>query len=94
MAIRLTHTQLLRYAGLLTWAVVGIPLVLNSWYFPAGDGSDALAPTPDLKGAMFAYLAFGVAYWQVTRDLGVRRPRWFDYLLLGVLSVSAVAARQ
>ncbi len=94
MAIRLTHTQLLRYAGLLTWAVVGIPLVLNSWYFPAGDGSDALAPTPDLKGAMFAYLAFGVAYWQVTRDLGVRRPRWFDYLLLGVLSVSAVATSQ
>jgi len=94
MAPRLTHTQLLRYAGLLTWAVVGIPLVLNSWYFPAGNGSDALAPTPDLKGAMFAYLAFGVAYWQVTRDLGVRRPRWFDYLLLGVLSVSAVATSQ
>ena len=94
MALRLTHNQLLRYAGLLTWAVVGIPLVLNSWYFPVSDVTDALAPTPDLKGAMFAYVAFGVAYWQVTRDLGARRPRWFDYLLLAVLSVSAVATSQ
>ena len=45
MLSRLTHTRLLRYAGLFTWAVVGIPLVLNSWYFPAaGADRTQLAP--------------------------------------------------
>jgi hypothetical protein len=48
MPIRLTHTQLLRYAGLFTWAVVGIPLLLNSWYFPEGEPEQLLASAPDI----------------------------------------------
>jgi signal transduction histidine kinase len=90
MQIRLSHTQLLRYAGLFTWAVVGIPLVLNSMYFSSGDSEELLA-TPDIVGSTIAYFVFGGAYWLVTRDLGMRRPRKFDTALLAVLTVSAIA---
>ena len=91
MPIRLSHTQLLRYAGLFTWAVVGIPLVLNSWYFPVGEADELLATAPDILGSTIAYFVFGAAYWLVTRELGVRRPRKFDIALLAVLTVSAIA---
>jgi signal transduction histidine kinase len=91
MTMRLSHTQLLRYAGLFTWAVVGIPLVLNTWYFPAGQGGN---PPPDMYYSMVAYLVFGGAYWLVTRELGVRSPRWYDIVLLGVLTVAAIAVSQ
>ena len=91
MPIRLSHTQLLRYAGLFTWAVVGIPLLLNSWYFPEGDPEQLLASAPDIYKSTIAYFVFGVAYWLVTRELGARRPRKFDIALLTVLTVSAIA---
>jgi signal transduction histidine kinase len=91
MQIRLSHTQLLRYAGLFTWAVVGIPLVLNTWYFPAGDVDERIPYAPDIVGSTVAYFIFGAAYWLVTRDLGMRRPRKFDIGLLAVLTVSAIA---
>src|SRR4249919_222400 len=83
MPLRVSHTQLLRYAGLFTWAVVGIPLVFNSWYFPVGE-VDELAAAPDIVGSTVAYFIFGAAYWLVTRDLGLRRPRSFDTALLAV----------
>ena len=91
MPIRLSHTQLLRYAGLFTWAVVSIPLALNSWYFPVGEADELLTTPPDLLGSTVAYLLFGAAYWLVTRDLGVRKPRRFDIALLAVLTISAIA---
>ncbi|CAN5211783.1 sensor histidine kinase [soil metagenome] len=91
MPIRLSHTQLLRYAGLFTWAVVGIPLVLNTWYFPAGDVDERIPYAPDIVGSTVAYFVFGAAYWLVTRDLGMRRPRKFDTGLLAVLTISAIA---
>jgi signal transduction histidine kinase len=91
MPIRLSHTQLLRYAGLFTWAVVGIPLVLNSWYFPVREADELLATAPDILGSTIAYFVFGAAYWLVTRELGTRRPRKFDIALLGVLTISAIA---
>ena len=91
MPIRLSHTQLLRYAGLFTWAVVGIPLLLNNWYFPEGDPEQLLASAPDIYKSTIAYFVFGVAYWLVTRELGTRRPRKFDIALLAVLTISAIA---
>jgi signal transduction histidine kinase len=91
MPIRLSHTQLLRYAGLFTWAVVGIPLLLNNWYFPEGDPEQLLASAPDIYKSTIAYFVFGVAYWLVTRDLGARRPRKFDIALLAVLTIAAIA---
>jgi signal transduction histidine kinase len=91
MPIRLSHTQLLRYAGLFTWAVVGIPLLLNNWYFPEGDPEQLLASAPDIYKSTIAYFVFGVAYWLVTRELGTRRPRKFDIALLAVLTIAAIA---
>jgi signal transduction histidine kinase len=91
MPIRLSHTQLLRYAGLFTWAVVGIPLALNSLYFPEAEALTPNSTTPDVLGSAISYLVFGAAYWMVTRDLGVRTPRRFDIALLAVLTLSAIA---
>lgn len=94
MLNKLNHTQLLRYAGLFTWAVVGIPLILNSWYFPAAEVEEKLFSKPDMLGSTVAYFAFGLAYWLVTHDLGARKPRWYDIALLGVMTVTAIAVSQ
>ena len=88
MLNRLSHTQLLRYAGLFTWAVVGIPLIVLTWHFPASEALDA-GESPRLSGlsvASVAYLAFGAIYWQVTRALGTRTSRLADIALLAALS--------
>lgn len=85
--MRLSHTQLLRYSGLFTWAMVGIPLALNTWYFPAGDQGGS---PPDMLYSMLAFLAFGACYWLATRELGVRQPRWYDIVLLVMLSGAAI----
>ena len=91
MLTRFSHTQLLRYAGLFTWGVVGIPLIILTWHFPANEAEAAQGmPAPGLVLAL-AYLAFGVIYWQVTRALGLRKPRPVDILLLAALTVSAIA---
>jgi len=91
MLSRLNHTQLLRYAGLFTWAVVGIPLVLSSWYFPGDSGDAALNSHVNLRLWVSSYLGFGLSYWLVTRSLGLRHPRWYDYGLLLFASLSAIA---
>lgn len=93
---RLSHTQLLRYAGLFTWAMVGIPLLLNSWLFiPADEGvvaEDGSVLLTNMRLALWAaaYFAFGLCYWLVTRSLGVRRPRWYDDTFLVMLTMSAM----
>lgn len=95
---RLSHNQLLRYAGLFTWAMVGIPLLLmmfNVFYFGDMVGNDgepaqAMGEAEVLLLAL-AYFGYGAAYWLVTRSLGLRRPRWYDDLLLLVLTVAAIS---
>ena len=96
MLNRLTHTQLLRYAGLFTWVALGIPLVVFSVYFPAVE--------PALEGAggwlgewlggptlvILAYLAFGLIYWLITHALGRRRSRPMDIVMLAALTLSAI----
>ncbi|HTD27749.1 MAG TPA: sensor histidine kinase [Xanthomonadaceae bacterium] len=94
MLTRVSHTQLLRYAGLFTWAMVGIPLLLNSSDFPTEDGIERVAAQSNLHWWVISYIAFGVGYWLVTRSLGVRRPRWYDFLLLLMLTASAIAVCQ
>ncbi|MBP6596008.1 MAG: sensor histidine kinase [Arenimonas sp.] len=92
MLNRLSHTQLLRYAGLFTWAVVGLPVVALTWYLPAIEGSDGgfADPGPRVMVLVFAYAAFGIIYWRVTHALGVRKPRGVDIALLGALTISAI----
>ena len=94
MLNKLNHTQLLRYAGLFTWAMVGIPLVLNSWYFPVAEVEETLLSKPDMVGSTVAYFVFGLAYWLVTHDLGSRKPRWYDIILLAILTFAAIAVSQ
>lgn len=87
---RISHTQLLRYAGLFTWAMVGIPLLLNSWFFST-DQLEGAASSVSLPLWALAYTTFGAVYWRLTQTLGARRPRWFDELMLLVLTASAIA---
>jgi signal transduction histidine kinase len=94
MFAHLNHSRLLRYAGLFTWAVIGMPLLLLS-LLPAdqsgGLDGDAVAVAHIGWQAWAAYAAFGLCYGWVTRALGSRRVGAFDYLLLLVLTASAVA---
>ena len=75
MLNRLSHTQLLRYAGLFTWAVLGIPLFVFTWYLGPVDGDLSLGRAPRAAVAVGAYLAFGLIYWLITHALGRRRSR-------------------
>ena len=91
MLARLSHTRLLRHAGLFTWAMVGLPL-LYSWLGPMlGNGVDeelALRPMPWQGWA--AYLAFGASYAWLTRGLGSRGRSLGDFVLLVVLTLAAL----
>ncbi|MBS0213119.1 MAG: sensor histidine kinase [Proteobacteria bacterium] len=91
MFTRVSPTQLLRYAGLFTWAMVGIPLLLASSNLSAQSALEQAAAQFNFRWWLISYQAFGVGYWLVTRELGVRRPRWYDALLLLVLTASAIA---
>ena len=93
MFARLNHSRLLRYAGLFTWAVIGMPLLLLS-LMPSDQGgalADEGAATAHIDWqAWVAYAAFGVSYGWLTRGLGTRRVGPFDYVLLMVLTGSAI----
>jgi signal transduction histidine kinase len=93
MFARLNHIRLLRYAGLFTWALIGMPLLLLS-LMPAdqtGLGEEAVTTAHIGWQAWVAYAAFGISYGWLTRGLGTRRIGAYDYVLLLVLTGSAVA---
>ena len=88
MFARLSHTRLLRYAGLFTWAVVGIPL-LYSWLVPLfGDGrrGPAGAAADAMAGLASPTSPSASATGWLTRGLGVRRRTLGDFALLLVLT--------
>jgi signal transduction histidine kinase len=90
MLARLTHSQLLRYAGLFTWAAVGLWL-LNVWLDPA-----FVLPEPGqtltlrVVRWLTVFLTFGGVYWWITRAMGQRRPGFADHALLLVLTACAI----
>jgi signal transduction histidine kinase len=86
MALRLTPTQLLRYAGLFTWACVGIPMVSTPWYFDETSGLDR----SDQLAWRFCYFGFGACYWYLTRRLGERSRRPQDVVALALLTLCAI----
>ena len=92
MLARISHTRLLRYAGLFTWAMVGLPLVY-SWVGPllGTGGDDELALRPMPWQGWVAYFAFGLSYAWLTRGLGSRASSVGDYILLVVLTLAALA---
>lgn len=82
---RLSHIELLRWAGLFTYVCVGLPLVMETLSPPRNIDAGAHA------GWIVSYLAFGVSYWFLTRMLNRRRHGWTSGLLLLTMNVSAIA---
>ena len=89
MFARLNHTRLLRYSGLFTWAVVGLPL-LYSWLVPPELAEEPLGLQPMRLFGWGSYLLFGACYLWLTRGLGVRKVTASDFVLLGLLTASAI----
>lgn len=88
MFSHMNHTRLLRYSGLFTWGMVGLPLLLLS--LEAVEGGANAARAVSWQG-WIAWGVFGVCYGWLTRSLGTRRITPLDYGMLMVLTTSAVA---
>ncbi|ADV27983.1 integral membrane sensor signal transduction histidine kinase [Pseudoxanthomonas suwonensis 11-1] len=86
----ISHTRLLRYAGLFTWGMVGVPLVYSQYVPAYGPEEPGLGR---VGGAMLfaCYLGFGACYWWLTRGLANARPSWHDRALLLVLTLFGLA---
>ena len=94
MFARLNHSRLLRYSGLFTWAVIGMPLLMLAMLptdEPGAVGEEAVAVAHIGWQAWAAYATFGLSYGWLTRALGSRRVGALDYLLLVLLTASAIA---
>lgn len=87
MNIRLNHQKLLRYAGLFTWGMVGIPMVYTWQQGVAEDGLMAGSMT----GWILSFLAFGLLYVRVAGKLNVYGKTWLDVVFLLLLTVSAIS---
>ena len=84
----LSHTRVLRLAGLFTWVMVGLPLAYSQF--------ENLHSRNDMGGwailLFVAYLSFGTAYYWLTRILRIdSHTTWLDRGLLLLLTVSALA---
>ncbi len=89
MLASLSHTRLLRLAGLFTWAMVGLPLLyswIGQWQVPLPE--EFVTHVMPWEGWV-CYLAFGVGYHWLTRALGERR-KTLDYVLLAVTTLAAI----
>ena len=87
MNARINHQQLLRFAGLFTWGMVGIPLLYAGWQ---GFDQSGLSQG-SVSGWIFSYLAFGVLYLLVTGQLNIYRRGWRDSVSLLLLTLFAIA---
>lgn len=89
MLARLSHTRLLRFAGLFTWAMACLPL-LYSWIGQWQESlPDESSPHVMPWEGWICYFAFGVGYWWLTRGLGQRRQAQ-DYIVLMVTTLVAI----
>jgi len=83
----LSHTRVLRLAGLFTWVMVGLPLAYSQF--------ENLHSRGDMGGwavlLFVAYLSFGTSYYWLTRILRSDSPTsWLDRSLLLLLTISAL----
>ncbi len=86
----ISHTRLLRYAGLFTWAMVGAPLLYTTFILNRG-GAHSAVPTIGPWGWL-AYLGFGALYFGLTLRMGQRQRRGIvDYGLMLALLACSVA---
>lgn len=84
----MNHSRLLRFAGLFTWGMVGLPLLLLSLQAVEG-GDEAVGPLP--WQGWTAWGVFGLCYAWLTRGLGSRRIVLLDHGVLLLLTACAVA---
>lgn len=85
----LSHTRVLRLAGLFTWAIVCAPLVYTQ-YMPRDE--PGLPSTVEAWWLFISYLAFGGCYFWLTRGLSAGgHSSWYDRMMLFALTVSALA---
>ncbi|MGH8191159.1 MAG: sensor histidine kinase [Rhodanobacteraceae bacterium] len=94
----LSPISLLRYAGLVTYACVGVPLIQRDWMLNSLSDSPNAAHVAralhaqnhtDLLLWAVSYVVFGVVYWLLTRDLGSRR--YWGVKLLGLIVLTCAA---
>jgi signal transduction histidine kinase len=83
--LRLNPVDLLRYAGLLTYACVGLPLLVESF------GGAPIADRGEHLGWTLSYLAFGLFYVAASHGLGARGAREGRGWLVLAMTASAIA---
>jgi signal transduction histidine kinase len=83
--LRLNPVDLLRYAGLLTYACVGLPLLVETF------GPEPIADRDEHVGWALSYLAFGLFYVAASHRLGSRTASWRHGWLVLAMTVSAIA---
>ncbi len=85
----LSHTRVLRLAGLFTWALVSLPLIYTQYAPEEG----VLQPPASQAAWLFAsYLTFGGCYFWLTRGLSAGgHASWHDRAVLLLLTISALA---
>lgn len=96
--LSISPVVLLRYAGLITYASVGVPLVRRDW-INAGSERTLIHATRALHGQSHdvlllwatSYVVFGVVYWLLTRNLASLRHWSMKLAGLLVLTVAAIA---
>ncbi len=81
-SLRINSIALLRYAGLFTWACVGLPLIVDA---------DQQIGRGHYWAWLAAYLAFGLAYWLVSRQINRRTPAILRLVLLTVMALTPAA---
>ena len=85
----LSHTRVLRLAGLFTWGLVSLPLLYTQYVPAEGELPPSLGEATWL---IAAYLSFGVCYFWLTRGLSAGgHTSWYDRLALLVLTLSGLA---
>jgi len=89
MPVRLNHLRVLRYAGLFTWALVGLPLIYSA--IMTGTEVDPSRPPSIVWQGWAAYLVFGLLYVWLTRAMDGRGIARIDYMLLPVFIGAALA---
>ncbi|HEX7325506.1 MAG TPA: sensor histidine kinase [Rhodanobacteraceae bacterium] len=98
--LSISHITLLRYAGFITYASAGVPLVRRDWISAsAGAQRTVIHATRALHGQStdvvllwaVSYAVFGVAYWLLTRNLASRRHWSIKLVGLLILTASAIA---
>ena len=96
----LSPIALLRYAGLITYACVGVPLVQRDWMLANPENANTLVHETRALHAQSheymllwaaSYALFGLVYWLLTRNLGSRRHWTMKLWGLLVLTCSALA---